>query len=251
VASARILAVDDDRHQLAALRRILRRSGFEVVTAENGRTGLRLAMRYPPDLVLLDVSMPTMSGHEFLRRFRRLEARGLIRSVDPSGICRGCEIPVIFLTALGAPPQRVSGLDAGAADYITKPFDAEELRARIRCQLRRARRQRETLAATRSQLLWLKDVIGLMRLAVQNSAEPLKEVETYLDLTESVLGSGLRRNLLARAKEDLRRLAESLESMAEWAEAVTAKQEDAQQVPQEPRDVGDCDRIAPMNEAVR
>jgi DNA-binding response OmpR family regulator len=143
---AHILVVDDDPRQLSALRRILHRSGHEVTLASSGRLGLRLALRSPPDLVLLDVAMPTMSGHEFLRRLRRLEARGRIR---PKGWPAGLpyDTPVVFLTAMAAPHQRVSGLDAGAVDYVIKPFDADELRARIRRQLREARRTQQALAA--------------------------------------------------------------------------------------------------------
>lgn len=133
-----ILAIDDDPHQLASLERIFRRSGFEVVKSPHGRDGLRKALRLRPDLILLDVTMPRMSGHEFLRRYRRLERR-LELNAD-----RGSrETPVIFLTARARLHQRVAGLDAGAADYITKPFDADELRARVRRALRDTRRLRD------------------------------------------------------------------------------------------------------------
>ena len=134
MSEARILVVDDEPSQLAALRRVLRRSRYEVETAASGRIALRMVVASRPDLILLDVSMPRMSGHEFLRRLRRLEAKGL---TGVSGQAETLPIPVIFLTALDAPHQIVSGLDAGAVDYVTKPYDAEELRARIRRQLRR------------------------------------------------------------------------------------------------------------------
>jgi DNA-binding response OmpR family regulator len=133
----RILAIDDDHNQLASLGRIFRRSGIEIIKASNGRDGLRKALRLGPDLILLDVTMPRMSGHEFLRRFRRIERRLANRATRNLP-----ETPVIFLTARGQLHQRIDGLDAGAADYITKPFDADELRARVRRALRDARRLR-------------------------------------------------------------------------------------------------------------
>ncbi|MCC7389366.1 MAG: response regulator [Phycisphaerales bacterium] len=133
----RILAIDDDHNQLASLERIFRRSGFEIFKSSNGRDGLRKALRLVPDLILLDVTMPRMSGHEFLRRFRRLERR-----FGTSAAQNLPETPVIFLTARARLHQRIDGLDAGAADYITKPFDADELRARVRRALRDARRLR-------------------------------------------------------------------------------------------------------------
>ena len=142
----RILAVDDDPHQLASLRRILRQSQFMVETAGSGKAALRMAMRNPPDLVLVDFSMPRMPGLEFLRRMRRLEAQGLIRRDDDASTdtVEPLPIPVIFLTAATA-PHHVTGMDADAADYVTEPFDAEELRAHIRSQLRCARQQKQEM----------------------------------------------------------------------------------------------------------
>ncbi|MGD8452559.1 MAG: response regulator [Phycisphaerae bacterium] len=147
-----ILIVDDDPAQLAAIARVLRRSRYEVVTARSGRIGLRMAVKSPPALILLDISMPTMSGHEFLRRLRRLEAAGRLAK-QPGDNCPGrMDIPVIFVTALAAPRQRVDGLDAGAVDYIVKPFHPDELRARVRRQLRLAARQHQALSTLQAEL---------------------------------------------------------------------------------------------------
>ena len=139
---SRILAVDDDPQHLAAVERILRRSRFEVLTATNGKTGLRIALQQRPDLILLDVTMPGMSGHEFLRRLRRLERRRNKTEGGHRGPPTGPETPVIMVSGRSEAHQRVSGLDAGAVDYITKPFEPDELRARIRSQLRRVRHQK-------------------------------------------------------------------------------------------------------------
>lgn len=114
----RILAVDDEPSQLAALKRTLRRSQFVVETASSGRAALRMVAQNPPDLILLDVSMPCMSGHEFLRHLRRWESRARRTARGNASAEVRQQIPVIFLTALGATTQHVSGLDAGAVDYM-------------------------------------------------------------------------------------------------------------------------------------
>lgn len=154
---------------LAAVRRVLKRSGYRVLTAAGGRAGLRLAIRRKPDLILLDVNMPKMSGHEFLRRLRRLEARGQVGFGAAVGDPVRCEIPVLFVTALGATHQRVSGLDAGANDYITKPFDPDELRARIRRQLRHTARQQRALSSLRLEVLRLESVLARLEGTVDDA----------------------------------------------------------------------------------
>lgn len=204
---ARILVVDDDPAQLRAIARVLRRSQYQVTLAANGRIGLRLAVQSPPDLILLDVSMPTMSGHEFLRRLRRLQARGRLRTPG------GADIPVIFLTALSATHQRVSGLDAGAVDYITKPFDPDELRARVRCHLRHNARQRQALSAARMELLRLEAALDSLREVAAQCHQPLAELDTYMELAEQVRRPKLRRQMLERARRDMRRVAWALARM--------------------------------------
>ena len=213
--SARILVVDDDPKQLASLKRVLRRSKYETEVATNGRVGLRLAMRNPPDLVLLDVSMPTMSGYEFLHRFRRLEKRGLIgggsRSVDqPAG-----EIPVIFLTALSKPGQRVDGLDSGVVDYVTKPFDPDELRARIRSQLRRRRSRTEILASRDSDLHQLKSCVLDMLTTARACSGSLSKVDTCLALLDHVDDSKVRGRMTESARQDVQRVLLALSRVGE------------------------------------
>jgi diguanylate cyclase (GGDEF)-like protein len=103
--------------------------GFEAETAENGRVALEMAKARPPDLILLDVMMPEMDGLTVLRRLRNSPATA--------------NVPVIVLTAKALAEDRVRGLDLGADDYITKPFDLEELLARVRTVLRRAQQMRD------------------------------------------------------------------------------------------------------------
>ena len=117
----RVLLVDDDRALRDAVGRALRLEGYEVVLASDGREALGVMARTPADLVVLDVSMPSMSGYEVCRRIR---AGG-----DPVG--------VLMLTARDGIPERVAGLDAGADDYLVKPFALDELLARVRAGIRR------------------------------------------------------------------------------------------------------------------
>ena len=125
----RVLVVDDDPDILHFVRVNLELEGFETETAANGRIALDGAKEKPPDLVLLDVMMPEMDGLTVLRRLRSAPATS--------------NVPVILLTAKALAEDRVKGLNLGADDYITKPFDVEELMARVRTVLRRAQHMRD------------------------------------------------------------------------------------------------------------
>ncbi len=195
--TARILAVDDDARQLAAIKRCLRRSRFEVDTAHGGKVGLRMAREHPPDIVLLDVSMPTMSGYEFLRRFRRL---------DSGDGTRFDTIPVIFLTALASPHQKAAGLNSDVVDYITKPFDAEELRARIRNQLRHHHREEHALGTIEGEAGRLRAALEVVEREARACSQPLRELQENLNIADHVRRSALQRDIIARAKKDVGRL---------------------------------------------
>lgn len=119
--SARILIIEDDEAILKFLRRGLAYDGYTVDTALDGKTGLQLARENPPDLVVLDWMLPGMDGLEVCRRLRA-----------------GGPVPILMLTARTSVNDRVEGLDAGADDYMVKPFNLDELLARIRALLRRA-----------------------------------------------------------------------------------------------------------------
>lgn len=118
--AARILIIEDDEAILAFLRRGLGFEGYEVETAETGQKGLALAGGNRPDLVVLDWMLPGMDGLEVCKRLR---ATG--------------KVPILMLTAKDSVSDRVLGLDAGADDYMVKPFNLDELLARIRALLRR------------------------------------------------------------------------------------------------------------------
>lgn len=117
----RVLVIDDDPDIRGLVAELLLRAGFTVEQAEDGRAGLRALHRSPPDLVVLDVSMPDLDGWQTLERIRDLS-----------------QVPVVMLTARGDELERVRGLQAGADDYVVKPFGRQELVARVQSLLRRA-----------------------------------------------------------------------------------------------------------------
>ena len=116
---ATILLVEDDERMARFVELELAHEGYTVLKAADGRTGLTMALNDQPDLVLLDILLPGLNGLEVLRRIRRESS-----------------LPILLLTARDAVSDKVSGLDMGANDYITKPFSIEELLARIRVILR-------------------------------------------------------------------------------------------------------------------
>jgi DNA-binding response OmpR family regulator len=116
----RILAVDDEPRYTWAIQSILEAIGYEVITALDGQQAIDLASSSQPDLILLDVRMPDYNGYNVCRKIREFSI-----------------VPIIMLTALAEEQDKVRGLDAGADDYITKPFGAQELIARVRALLRR------------------------------------------------------------------------------------------------------------------
>jgi two-component system KDP operon response regulator KdpE len=117
---ARILVVDDEPNIQAAVRPLLAASGYEVISATSGRAALDAVEHQQPDVVVLDLGLPDIDGIEVCRLIREDRA-----------------VPIIVLSARGAEKDKVHALDAGADDYVTKPFGSEELLARIRVALRR------------------------------------------------------------------------------------------------------------------
>lgn len=118
---SRVLVVEDDPAILRGVADNLRYESYDVLTAADGETGYRLLKEGKPDIVVLDLMLPRLSGYELCQRARR----------------EGVTVPIIILTARGEEADRVLGLDLGADDYVTKPFSIRELLARIRAVLRR------------------------------------------------------------------------------------------------------------------
>jgi two-component system response regulator MprA len=130
MSRASILLVDDDAPVRRMLERTLGAEGYDVRSAPDGGAALAAVERAVPDAIVLDVAMPGLDGLAVARRVRG----------------KGLAVPILLLTARDAVADRVAGLDAGADDYLVKPFAAEELSARVRALLRRGRARPETLA---------------------------------------------------------------------------------------------------------
>jgi class 3 adenylate cyclase len=135
-AAERILVVDDTPQNVKLLADLLAAKGFVVATASNGEQALEQVAREPPDLVLLDVMMPGLSGYEVCRRIRDNAATALL--------------PVVLVTSLDPGEERIKGLEAGADDFLSKPINRPELFARVRSLLRIKRLQDERLARLKS-----------------------------------------------------------------------------------------------------
>jgi len=122
----KILVVDDEKRMVRFIQLNLEQDGFQVLTAYNGAEALEQVRTQLPDLILLDIMMPDISGFEVLKRIREVNS-----------------VPVIMLTAKGEEDDRIQGLELGADDYITKPFSPREMVSRIRAVLRRTRSFKE------------------------------------------------------------------------------------------------------------
>lgn len=131
-----LLLIDDEPTITEPLARRLTTRGYEVTVADNGRTGLNLALRMKPQLVILDVMMPEMDGWEVCRQLRAKST-----------------VPILMLTALDDEFDRITGLELGADDYLAKPFSTNELIARIKAILRRVQLDQQTQAAPPSQIV--------------------------------------------------------------------------------------------------
>ncbi|HEX2444722.1 MAG TPA: response regulator transcription factor [Vicinamibacterales bacterium] len=124
-AAAKILVIEDEPDMLTILRDNLELEGYRVDMAKTGEDGLKLALRDSPDVILLDIMLPGMSGYDVCRNLRS----------------RGVKTPVILITARNSEMDRVAGLDLGADDYVGKPFNIGEVLARVRVQIRHGRDQ--------------------------------------------------------------------------------------------------------------
>src|ERR1700683_1564244 len=120
----RVLLIEDDRDIVELVRYNLEREGFQVAAATDGATGLAQVKKAPPDVLLLDLMLPKLSGLEICKEIRRDASLN--------------RLPILMLTARGEEADRVVGLEMGADDYVTKPFSPRELVARVKALLRRA-----------------------------------------------------------------------------------------------------------------
>ncbi len=160
----KILLVEDEPNIARFVELELTHEGYEVVKAEDGREGLRLAEAGGFDLVLLDIMLPGLNGLEVLRRLRK-----------------SSQLPVIMLTARDAVMDKVTGLDMGADDYITKPFSIEELLARIRTALRKTVKQES------KQLSYGPLVMDVLRYTVTIEEQPVDLTGREFSLLQALL----------------------------------------------------------------
>jgi DNA-binding response OmpR family regulator len=153
----KILVVDDKKELLTLLKQYLSQEGFEISTACDGREALYAARQQNPDLIILDLMMPEMSGYEFMRAYH-YEA----------------DTPIIILTAKLEENEKVLGLELGADDYVTKPFSMRELTARVRAVLRRMDKQAFT-----------QDILRAADIMIDRSGRVVMVNEERVDLTPS------------------------------------------------------------------
>lgn len=162
----RVLIVDDEPQIRRALRTSLQAHGYEVATAATGEEGLALAVDAAPDLVLLDLGLPDLDGTEVIRRLRGFST-----------------VPVIVLSVRDQQADKVAALDAGADDYVTKPFGMEELLARLRATLRRARPEEPMPPLQRFGEL----EVDLARRLVRLAGRPVHLTKTEYALLEALV----------------------------------------------------------------
>ena len=179
---SRILIIEDETPMRTALADVLDGEGYRVLTAADGESGLKRALEEKPDLILLDIMMPRLDGYEVCAELRRL--------ANP--------VPILMLTAKGQVEDRVSGLDAGADDYLVKPFSTEELLARVRALLRRFQRQtkavnklklgeveidlvRQKATRGKKEVHMTATEFAMLRLLAETPGEPVSR-ERFLDV---------------------------------------------------------------------
>lgn len=165
-----LLLIEDDRRVAAFLERGLAAEGYQVELAADGRTGLAMARAEPFDLIILDGMLPGLSGREVLVQMRSA----------------GVRTPVLMLTAMDATPDKIEGLRAGADDYLTKPFDFDELLARLEALMRRAS---PTAAAPSGVVQANGIVLDRNAMAVTLNGAPVDLTATEFQLLDLLMGA--------------------------------------------------------------
>lgn len=204
VPPADVLLVDDNPTNLDVLARVLRSQNHRVRTVTSGALALEAMRRHPPEVVLLDVAMPEMDGYQ---------ACSLMR--DDPGLA---SIPVLFISAMDGPLDKVKAFESGGRDYVTKPFSAEEVLARVEHHVNLGRLQKHLEQQNQSLLdanLKLKEIhvlkANFTAMLVHDLRSPLTSVGLILDLLRS--GQALRPGLIDQAMESFQRVQVLLDEM--------------------------------------
>ena len=174
-APYRVLAIDDSPESLDLVRGALS-PGFHVQAATDGQRGLQLARRHHPDLIVLDVLMPDMDGHEVCRRLR----------ADPAT----CDIPVIFVTGLTSEGDELRGFELGAVDFVSKPIEPVILQARVRTQVELAAARRE-LARANAHMAQERELIAEVVLSMRNDEQFCPARLTWVSQSQDAAGGDL------------------------------------------------------------
>jgi DNA-binding response OmpR family regulator len=151
----KILVVDDEQKIVEIVKAYLEREGYQVITASDGKTALELALKQHPDLVILDLMLPEIPGLDVCRSIRKES-----------------EMPIIMLTARDEVTEKIVGLEMGADDYVTKPFDPKELVSRVKAVLRRTEPEARQ-----------KDIIRIADLVIDVDKRRVSRGEAAFDLT--------------------------------------------------------------------
>ncbi len=163
---ARVLVVDDEPQIRRSLQVNLEGKGYQVLTAEDGEQAVQVMAHQPPDVIVMDLLLPGIDGIELTRRIRKDSA-----------------VPIIFLSAIGEEQKKIDALEAGADDYVTKPFSVDELLARIKSVLRRVAGSRQT-----EPILTCGELsINFDRREVRVRHEPVKLTPTEYDLLKYMI----------------------------------------------------------------
>ena len=168
-----VLIVEDERPIVEILKFNLKREGYDVLEALDGRTGLELGKTKDPDLILLDVMLPEMNGFDVCAALRDA----------------GSAVPIIMLTAREEESDKVFGLEAGADDYITKPFSMRELLARVRANIRRRSLDAGVRAPSENLLKQGELVVDLAAVAVQKAGKTIEVTQKEFDLLTCLLST--------------------------------------------------------------
>ncbi len=170
-----ILIVDDEPQNLKLLQKVLKEDGYKLRSAPSGEMGLAIVKKYPPDIILLDINMPGMDGYQVCRSLKENELTSYI--------------PIIFLTAYDELPEKLKGFETGAIDYITKPFQAEELLARVKSHLKL---HKEKLKRKKSGLY------EKSTLTENQKSEIISSIKEYMEETNIFLKSTFTIEILSK-----------------------------------------------------